>query len=303
MARFTRWSAPRWLLLALLVASLSASACSGASGVPAPGQYDVQKSSIHYDGDRYQLFWVNKDGSLHRLEARSLKLVQDPDRTYLDVPGSGDPILHLREDEPIAVDGQDHQGSFSSFWFPFFLGSTLGGIGRGPVVINQPAPGQPNYDARSPAYRYPPTDSFGRGEELHGTLDSSKPQMPDYTKVQPAPWATSAQSSGTGGGTAATNKASGGASRPDAVAPSTSASSGQSAGTGSGTAASSKGGFASGSRSFSNTSGGSSVGGAGSRGVLGGSSSDSSSGSKGIGGAKAPSGGKGIGGVKVGGRR
>ncbi len=303
MARLTRWSTPRWLLAALLVFTLLASACSGASDRPAPGQYDVQKGSVHYDGDRYQLFWANKDGSLHRLETRNLKLVQDPERTYLDVPGSGDPILHLRQDEPITVDGQDHQGSFTSFWFPFWLGSTLGGIGRGPVVINQPAPGQPTYGSTTPTYRYPPTDTFGRGDELRGTLDSSKAQMPDYTKVQPAPWATTGQTSGTGGGTAATNKSAGGVSQPDAIAPNTGATSGQSAGTGSGTAASSKGGFSSGSQSFGSKSGGASVGGAGSRGILGGSSGSSSgsssSGGKGIGDTKAPSGGKGIGGAKA----
>ena len=226
------------LLVAVLFAlSLVSSACGGAGGAPsAPGQYSVQKDSIHFDGERYQLYWADRQGSLHRMETRSLRLVRDPERTYLEVSqGGGDPILHLREDEPITVEGQDHQGSFTSSWFPFLLGATLGnalgGRGGGTVILNQPAPGDSGrYDPNTPAYRYPPTGTFGRDEDLHGSLDSSKPQPPDYSRVQPAPYATSGKASGTGGGAAASNKSTSGYS---GVA---SASSGQSAGTGAGSA-------------------------------------------------------------------
>jgi hypothetical protein len=282
---------------ALFALSLMTSACGpGGNGGPStPGQYSVQKDSVHFDGDRYQLYWADNTGSLHQLDTRNLRLVRDPDRTFLDVPqGGGDPILHMREDEPITVHGQDHQGAFSSPWFPFLLGAVagneLGGGGFGgfggrgggqTIIINNPAPGERSYDASSPTYRYPPTGSFGRGDELHGTVDTSKPTPPDYSKVQPAPYATSAQSSGTGGGTAATNKSPGAAT---------------------GTAASNKGGFASGTQSFANRDpGGSASVGAGSRGVLngggstGGTSSKPStglSGSMGISGARAPSLGK-----------
>jgi hypothetical protein len=243
------------------------------------------------------------------MDTRQLRLVRDPDRTFLEVPqGGGDAILHLREDEPIAVQGQDHQGAFSSPWFPFLLGATLGNtLGGGfggrsggqTIIINNPAPGERSADPASPAYRYPPTGSFGRDESLHGSIDTSKPQVPDYSKVQPSPYATAGQSSGTGGGAAASNKSPSG--QTTGV---TNATSGQSGGTGSGVAASSKGGFANGTQSFGATSsqGGSSGVGAGSRGVLGGGSSSTSSGgapsgnlskpstgSKGIGGARAPS--------------
>jgi hypothetical protein len=274
MRRFTLFVA------ILVVLGLLASACGSAgTGAPStPGQYSVQKDSVHFDGERYQLYWADSGGSLHRMETRNLRLVRDPNATLLEVPqGGGDPILHLREDEPITVEGQDHQGAFSSPWFPFLLGATLGnafgggfGGGRGgqTVIINNPAPGESRgYDAATPTYRYPPTGSFGRGEELHGSLDTSKPQPPDYSKVQPAPYATAGKSSGTGGGTAASNK----------------------------------GGFASGSQSYTNSDPGRTGIGAGSQGALGGSNSSgstskpntslgggSSSGSKGIGGARAP---------------
>jgi hypothetical protein len=134
------------------------------------------------------------------------------------------------------VHGRDRDGAFDSFWFPFFLGSTLGRVG-GPVVINQPYPGDPQ--SRGPGYQYPPTDRFGRGDDLHGSVERSRASTPDYTKVQPAPHAVSGQGAGTGGGTAVTNKS---------AAPIT----GQGGGTGTGSAASDKGTF----RSSGGTSGG-----------------------------------------------
>jgi hypothetical protein len=283
------------LVAVLFALSLVASACSGAgSSVPTtPGQYSVQKDSVHFDGERYQLYYADSSGSLHQLQTRNLKMVRDPDRTYLDVPQSGDAVLHMREDEPITVNGQDHQGAFSSPWFPFLLGATLGnafgggfGGGRGgqTVIINNPAPGETGtYGAGTPAYRYPPTGTFGRDDQLHGSLDSSKAQVPDYSKVQPAPYATAGNASGTGGGTAASNK-----SAPSGQPGASNATSAQSSGSGGGTAASSKGGFASGSQSY--TSRAPSIG-AGSGGALNGPGntgkpSTGISGGKGIGGAR-----------------
>src|SRR5258708_3815796 len=192
---------------ALFVLSLITTACGpgGDGGPSTPGQYSVQKDSVHFDGDRYQ-------------------------------------------------------------------------------------------EATTRAYGSPPTGSFGRDESLHGSVDTSKPTPPDYSKIQPAPYATSAQAAGTGGGSAASNKSPGGqAGAVSGSTGATSAASGQAAGTGGGTAASSKGGFANGSQSFANTNPGSSAKvGAGSGGTLGsgGTSSKPStgiSGSKGLGGARAPS--------------
>jgi hypothetical protein len=306
------------LLVALFVLSIVASACGAAGGgaPAAPGQYSVQKDSIHFDGERYQLYWADNNGSLHQLDTRNLRLVRDPDRTFLEVTqGGGDPILHLREDEPIAVQGRDHQGAFSSPWFPFLIGAAVGNAfggggfggfgGRGggqTIIINNPAPGERSYDSGTATYRYPPTGTFGRDDSLHGTVDTSKPQTPDYSKISPSPYATAGKSAGTGGGVAASNK-----SGPSTGTGVSNATSGQSGGTGSGVAASGKGGFANGPQSYSNSGGSSGVG-AGSRGVLGdgsnstggGSSSSGTtskpstgqSGSKGIGGARAPSGGR-----------
>ncbi len=250
-----------------------ASACSGASSnVPTqPGQYSVQKDSVHFDGERYQLYYSDAAGQLHQMQTRNLKMVRDPERTFLDVPqGGGDPVLHLREDEPITVEGRDREGAFSSPWFPFFLGTlagnAFGGRGQGTVIINNPAPGERGtYGPNTATYRYPPTGTFGRDESLHGSLDTSKPQPPDYSRVQPPSYATAGKSAGTGGGVAASNKA-----------PSTSSSA----------AASNKGGFSSGSQAYSAPKGG-----GGSSGPLSGKPSvGGSSSSKGIGGVRAPTG-------------
>ena len=260
------------LLGALFVLSIVTSACSGASAAAPtqPGQYAVQKDSVHFDGERYQLYYADNAGALHRMETRNLKMVRDPDRTFLEVQNGSDPTLHLREDEPITVDGRDDSGAFSSPWFPFFagalIGNTLGGgRGQGTVIINNPAPGERGtYAPNTPTYRYPPTGSFGRNEQLNGSLDSSKPQTPDYSKVQPSPYATSGKSSGTGGGVAASNKA-----------PSSSVG-----------AASSKGGFASGSQAVGGAGSSGALKGGGSSGMLSGKSSTSPSSGKGIGGAR-----------------
>ena len=119
-------------------------------------------------------------------------MVRDNERTYLEVPQARRSGPAHARGRAYRVQAQDRNGAFSSPWFPFLLGTmvgnTLGNVG-------------------APAVPYPPTGTFGRGEQLHGSLDSTRPEVPDYSKVQPSPNATAGQSSGTGGGVAATNKA------------------------------------------------------------------------------------------------
>ncbi|MCL4369175.1 MAG: isoprenylcysteine carboxylmethyltransferase family protein [Actinobacteria bacterium] len=230
----------RWFLLAIMSALvLLLSACSS-NGLPKqPGDYDVQPKSVAYDGRDYTFYWVAKDNSLQSARLDNLKMVQDS-RTYLEMRSDG-PVLHLSPDDPVTVRGEDRQGSFDTFWFPFLLGRMTGG-GGGPVIINQPYPGTPQTPNNVPTYHYPPSSDFGRDDTLNGSVTNNKPSTPDYSRVTPAPYAVSGKSSGAGGGTAATGKSG--------------AASGQSGGTGSGSAATQKGGFQSGSSSYSSKSGG-----------------------------------------------
>ena len=215
------------LLMATLLVLVGA-ACGGGGGnrgfPKEAGQYEIVKGTLAFDGKDYELTWLDAAGSSHQAKGREVRMQKD-DRTFLEI-GAGSPLIHLKEDEGVIVRGRDKDGIFESPWFPFFLGYAMGGLGNSPTTYY---PG----DARSsgPGYHYPPSGTFGRGDQLNGSIERSKPDTPDYGKVKPAPYAVSGQSSGTGGGAAATNKATGPAA-------------GQSGGTGTGSAASGKGGFA-----------------------------------------------------------
>ena len=225
----------------LVLASLLLLACGqGAKGLPsAAGEYPIR--SVSFDGKQYSFFWQGADGMLHEARGDDFKLVQNDERSYLQV-GQGTPILHLKADEGIAVRGRDGGGAFSSMWFPFMLGYALGGSGPWVTV---PQSGPPT---SQPSYRYPPTDSFGRGDTLHGSEATTRPSPPDYSKIKPAPNAVSGQGGGTGAGTATSNRGqsadsgqSGGTGAGSAVTGrSQTADSGQGAGVGSGAAATNK---------------------------------------------------------------
>ena len=216
-------------LLVLLLAGLLLAACGdGNRGFPQqPGEYQLQPGSLSFDGKRYSMLWLDAGGAVHSAEGENVRLQRDT-RTVLET-GNGSPIVHLKEDEAVTVRGRDRDGEFNMPWFPFFL---WGGGGGWSGPINQRYPG--DSPIQGPAYQYPPSREFGRDDTMSGSIERSKPQPPDYSKVAPAPYAVSGQSGGTGGGNSATNKA---------TAPSTS---GQSGGTGAGSAASTKGTFSGG---------------------------------------------------------
>ncbi|MDP2659496.1 MAG: hypothetical protein Q8R28_02035 [Dehalococcoidia bacterium] len=262
----------RPLLAVLSVLVILLAACSS-SGLPKnAGEYDVQAKSVVYDGRDYSFYWVDQNKTIQPARLENLKMVQDS-RTYLEMQGS-EPVLHLSPDDPITVEGEDRQGGFSTFWFPFMLGSVIGG-GRGPVVVNQPYPGTSQTSRGTPTYHYPPSGDFGRDDTLGGSVTNNKPSSPDYSKVTPAPNAVSGKSAGTGAGAAASDKSG--------------AVSGQSGGAGAGAAATNKGGFKAGGSSFSSKSSGSSspkVGGGSGMSSGGKSSGGSSSGGRAGGGGR-----------------
>lgn len=250
------------ILLFLFAAPLWSVACGSANdGLPTqPGHYTLKEKSVSFDGDRYSFFWADGAGNLHRASTRDVKLSLG-DANDLEIDANKNAILHLKQDEPVTVEGRDRQGDFGNFWYPFLIGSMLSrGGGGGTVIVNNGTPLPPEY--RQPTYRYPPTDSFDRGDTLVGNATNNRAAPPDYSRLPQVGGTVSGQSSGTGGGNAATNKADAGV-----------ASSGQTGGTGSGSAVLSKtGSFKSGSSGYSskvdsgairpiNGSGGPSVGG------------------------------------------
>ena len=237
---------PVLVLMSLLLLVLSG-ACGGGGGLKgAPskdGEYTVRPGSVSYDGDRYQLFWEDKDGQYRELSGKGLKMVKD-ERTFL-AREKGDTVLHLREDEPVEVLAQDNNGNYSSPWFPFLLGTVVGNAISGP------------------RYHYPPTATFGRGDQLNGSVVTQTAKPPKYEGLAPNPNAVSGQAQGTGGGNAVTNRAGDGAATGQSGS---AAVSGQAQGTGTGAAATAKGGFRSGADSFERQASRPSVGsGAGSR--------------------------------------
>jgi hypothetical protein len=267
------------LLMLLLPALAFAAACGGSGGLPSKdGRYAVQPNSITWDGDQYRFAWADQSGILHQAQTKAIKLLQD-DQTYLQVQNH-QATLHLEQSTPVTVLAQDSRGNYSNSWFPFLAGAAIGNALSGPRV---------------PTYYYPPTDEFGRGDELVGSVTTTSPKPPNYATIQtpldavrPAAGAVAGQNAGTGGGHAATNKLGGAGGAAPAVA-------GQSGGTGAGSAASAKGGFRSGSSSFSSrgSSAGASSGSAGS-------ASGSSQHTSGSGGSRGSSGGKGISGAGAG---
>jgi hypothetical protein len=221
------------------------------AGLPsAPGRYPVDPSSLRRDSQGvYHFAWSQAGGAWQQADASLLKLVQDQ-TDELEVPASGDPTLHLREDTPVAladaavavatpVPGSSSDSGPSTYvpWYPFYGSSS----------------------SSSPSYRNPPSttddSNVARGS------DSSASPPPPASRTSGLPHAVSGQGKGTGSGTAASGKSGASAS----------SSSGQSGGTGGGDAASSKG---------SSSSGGG-VGGAKSGGFSGGGGSGGGGGSSG----------------------
>jgi len=222
--------------LLLLLSVLILSACGGGGGLPAaPGKYPLKEKSTSFDGERYSFYWADQAGNLNRAQTDDVKLRVD-DQNLLEITDTKEAILHLKQDEPITVEARDRQGDFGGFWYPFLIGSMLS---RGPVVINQPAP----REYQQPVYRYPPTNTFDRGDTISGNATSTTKGPPDYSRMAPVGGAVSGQTGGAGGGNAATNRSQ-----------TASSSAGQAGGTGAGSAAIAKSGsFRSGSQGYDAT--------------------------------------------------
>jgi hypothetical protein len=218
------------ILVALVALFVVLAAACGSGGLPdKDGTYPVQSHSVSWDGNDYRFAWADNGGTLHQAQTRDVKLVQD-DQTFLQMQNH-DGVLHLASTESVSVLGRDQYGQYSDSWFPFLAGATLGNALGG---------------LRTPGYYYPPTNQYGRGDQIDGSVSTNSPKPPDYSTIRtppnavhPAPGSVAGQSSGTGGGNAASNKLGGNTAGNAAGSVG-----GQAGGTGNGSAAGSKAGSA-----------------------------------------------------------
>lgn len=187
-----------WLIgfLVLLLAACG----GGGDGLPtAAGEYVVKSRSVSFDGERYNFQWAvpTRGSDLTWARTKDVRLQLD-DRTYLDVDGSKQAVLHLTQDEPVTVVRQEQGRQYSSAWYPYYYQPST------TIIVER--------EYRRPVYVYPPSGSFRDGETLTGNVRSDRPAAPAQIKTLQATSNTvSGQSGGTGGGNAVLNKTGGAA--------------------------------------------------------------------------------------------
>lgn len=214
------------LLLAASLAACNASASdptmvqSGAvapltqevvSGLPrGPGTYPVMRGSVFRDQRGiYQFEWLDQGatgGPGHIAYASRLRLIRD-DELRLEMPESGDPILHLPDDENVGLTQQAQVGAGQpgpayyppaySYWHPFSPGM---------VVVGRPAYYDPPrtvvVDGTSGGSSGSTSGSALRGDG--GTVsETARPPSARVTGVQSA---VSGRAGGTGAGSAVTSR-------------------------------------------------------------------------------------------------
>jgi hypothetical protein len=195
---------------------------------PAPGTYPVSPSSVTRDAQGvYGLSWRNPTGAATWSQGRSslMKLAQGTEDT-LEVPQSGDPILRLKPDTPIALpddanpiggltptprtstssstSSSGSSGNRSIAWYPFSTGggtTTTASTGTGSTGSTD------SVAATTPAYRNPPAADPGQGTVRGSSSSLAAPTTSARTWTSPSRAAATGQAGGPGGGTAASSRA------------------------------------------------------------------------------------------------
>jgi len=158
------------------------------SGLPAQaGHYPIVDDSWGRDAQGiYHVTWLSGDARNTAYVSR-LRLAQS-ERSELEVPAEGDPILYLPSQAGIPIG--DAFGSFGGHgtWYPFY------GIG-----------------SRLPGYYDPPTRALAPGGTVTGSRVSSAP-APVGERTVGLPHTVSGRAGGTGSGEAASGKSGAGVS-------------------------------------------------------------------------------------------
>lgn len=204
-----------------------------------PGTYPVSPSSVTRDAQGvYGLSWRNPTGAATWSQGRSslMKLAQGTEDT-LEVPQSGDPILRLKPDTPIALPDDPNpvggltptprtstsssstaSGNRSIAWYPFSTvgSSTTASTGTGSTGSTD------SVAATTPAYRNPPAADPGQGTVRGSSSSLAAPTTSARTWTSPSRAAATGQAGGPGPGTAASSRSgtlsgpASGAARPGA---------------------------------------------------------------------------------------
>jgi len=191
----------------LVIASFGGSGSAQALP-PNSGQYSLQGGSICTDGGDYRFAWADQNGAIRQGQAHDPRVVRD-DRNYLEVGADRQYVLHLRADEQVGACSSNTSynrpsgGTFIPIPFPIG-GRTYNGPSSGP---SSGAPSSSGKDTLSkPSQSSPPSSvggfNFGTGS---GSAAGGK-----------SSGGTSGLSGGTGSGSAAGGKSSGGFSAPKA---------------------------------------------------------------------------------------
>jgi hypothetical protein len=164
-------------------------------GVPtAPGRYDVVDRSIRRDPQGvYHFLWRDPgdtSGADHSASISLLKLGETTSAPYLEVPSSGDPILHLGRDTQVALSSTEYRqtsggyfGPSFVYWRPFYVGTGY-----------------------YPGYYDPPIRTVPSSGTVDGSNVSTAPR-PAAERTVGLSRAVSGRAGGTGSGTAASNRA------------------------------------------------------------------------------------------------
>ncbi|MBI4497889.1 MAG: hypothetical protein HY689_08335 [Chloroflexi bacterium] len=192
---------------------------------PRSGDYEVRPGSLQMDtGGTYYIWWyvTGPGGAVNLARGSNVKLVED-DRTFLRMEADGQPVLHLKTEEPIGLvapgeaslpqatptpgASQSVAGGlgYHSVWYPFWLS------GGNTVIIERDRPVD-RATTRTPGYYAPPSGDIDPGGQVRGgTRTATTPSGPPPFQLKTT--AVSGRAGGTGAGTAATGKSGGSTSR------------------------------------------------------------------------------------------
>ncbi|MCX6022416.1 MAG: hypothetical protein NTZ05_11940 [Chloroflexi bacterium] len=195
-----------------------------------PGNYEVLKDSVQADtGGNYYLYWRDpaQPNNPPQLARGGDMRLMEAERTELEVGLDGRPVLHLKNDEQVALvdpvrtepqpaptagvaaaSASNSGGYFpaSAYWLPFLLS----GAGNSRPIIIETDRGGREADRtalRTPAYYSPPAGDVDPGGRVVGaTRSATVPKTSPSFTLGAAGRAVAGQSGGTGAGSAAGGK-------------------------------------------------------------------------------------------------